>query len=192
MLDSPLISYRQREELLALEEGIDANVARRMPVDEEPTRAALHHVQDRPEPPRIVTEPDEVTDLEVSRGMAPPKNRQSDRESTRVVRLVDEQAFRLAPSSPPTTASSTGNRARLAVSCSLNPTRCRRLTLMPSGRATHTRTPARAIRMVNVDAEMLSCDPIQGHDGLPLRAGRLKPRKWRDSVSTPRRCQGPC
>jgi hypothetical protein len=82
VLDSSLTSFPQREELLALEEGIDANVARRMPVDEEPTRAALHHLQDTPEPSRPIAEFDEIADLEARHWDPPSKNPQSDREDT--------------------------------------------------------------------------------------------------------------
>src|SRR5262245_20571161 len=45
--------------------------------------------------------------------------------------------------------------------------------------ATHTRTLARAIQMVNTDAERLSSNPIQGHYLPPLRARRLNPTRWR-------------
>ena len=45
----PGVDCRYREELFVLEQGVDAGVRRRVPVDEKPTRVTLHHVQDCPD-----------------------------------------------------------------------------------------------------------------------------------------------
>jgi hypothetical protein len=74
--------------------------------------AAVHHVQHAPEPRRPVTEFDEIPAID-----ARHQERRDDSLSRRLRTMT----------------SSTGGGARLGASCSLNPTRCRRLTLVPPG-----------------------------------------------------------
>lgn len=61
---------RDRKEVFALEQGIEAKGRWRVLVDEEPARAALYHVQDRPAPSRPVTKSDEIADREIRHGKA--------------------------------------------------------------------------------------------------------------------------